>query len=396
MPRPMLAADLPLVVPMQLKLSQLRLRAIMVLVVSRSKGVTLSFKTDPLESVSVSSTFDGVGSVKRHLQSEIETRLRDLFCDELPALLHKVSNDWIQARGAMAEGFDDIASVWSESFLDRLPPRKTSSPFPFPFPLSESEPRSMFSPQSVSVTAQSAPPDLHVEGSVSTPSLPDHSRSGGLSGEEHYFVQGNIVSRAVSSAALPDPVLVDGGRIYRKRATSIVRLFRSLFRIPEAVDETEILNRERCGLKNIGELGVVDVEGTEVGVKGADFVSEGKSFVSSSTRAFFLPRAFSLQNLRPSPSREHSESVQFEPEEFRLDRWESSSRQRVRPHQRMLSHGEHSVRFRHLSNQLPTKLTIRRHLSLTLALDTFCEQNVLCRSMASRSERGSKVSSESQ
>lgn len=87
----MQAAQKPLVVPMQLRLSQLRLRGIMTLVTDRSKGVTLSFKNDPLESVSVSSTFDDLVSVKKMLQNEIENQLQQLFSEQLPVLIHELS-----------------------------------------------------------------------------------------------------------------------------------------------------------------------------------------------------------------------------------------------------------------------------------------------------------------
>jgi hypothetical protein len=53
--RPMLAAAKPLVVPMDMRISQVRLRGIIVLVVDKEKGVTLVFKNDPLESVVVNS-----------------------------------------------------------------------------------------------------------------------------------------------------------------------------------------------------------------------------------------------------------------------------------------------------------------------------------------------------
>ena len=87
----MLSAHKPLVVPMLLKISQLRLRGIMTLVVDQWRGVTLSFKNDPLESVQVNSTFDDLTSVKKTLQNEIEKHLRELFVEELPALIHTLS-----------------------------------------------------------------------------------------------------------------------------------------------------------------------------------------------------------------------------------------------------------------------------------------------------------------
>lgn len=84
----MLLADAPLVVPMQLRISQVRIRGIFVLIVSLTRGITISFKNEPLESVHVSSTFDTMPPIRKHLQREIEQRLADLFREELPLLIY--------------------------------------------------------------------------------------------------------------------------------------------------------------------------------------------------------------------------------------------------------------------------------------------------------------------
>ncbi|KAK4521750.1 Queuine tRNA-ribosyltransferase catalytic subunit 1 [Mucor velutinosus] len=91
-----LAADQPLVVPMLLRISDLKLRGIVVLVVSKTKGITLVFKNDPLESILVSSTFDSVTSVRSFLQREIENQLRNLFQEDLPVMIHNLSLRHIQ------------------------------------------------------------------------------------------------------------------------------------------------------------------------------------------------------------------------------------------------------------------------------------------------------------
>lgn len=54
--RGMLAAKQPLVVPMLLRLSHFKLNSYVVLVVSKQKGITLVFKTDPLQNVDINST----------------------------------------------------------------------------------------------------------------------------------------------------------------------------------------------------------------------------------------------------------------------------------------------------------------------------------------------------
>ncbi|KAI8369552.1 uncharacterized protein BYT42DRAFT_617559 [Radiomyces spectabilis] len=86
-----LAADHPLIVPMLLRISDLKLRGIVVLVVSKTKGITLVFKNDPLESINISSTFDNVPSVREFLQCEIEKQLRNLFQEQLPVIIHNLS-----------------------------------------------------------------------------------------------------------------------------------------------------------------------------------------------------------------------------------------------------------------------------------------------------------------
>ncbi len=86
-----LAADKSLVVPMELRISNLRLRGIAALVVDMTKGVTLCFKNDPLESIEVSSTFDNVELISSFLQQQIEKQLRKLFVEDMPALIHNLS-----------------------------------------------------------------------------------------------------------------------------------------------------------------------------------------------------------------------------------------------------------------------------------------------------------------
>ncbi|KAJ2722805.1 ERMES complex subunit [Coemansia sp. Benny D115] len=93
------AAAQPLVVPMLLRISGLKLHGIIVLAVSKQDGVTLVFRSDPLVSVEVHSTFDAVPSVRRMLQREIEATLRTLFQEDLPVIVHEMSvNEIRRAR----------------------------------------------------------------------------------------------------------------------------------------------------------------------------------------------------------------------------------------------------------------------------------------------------------
>lgn len=98
--RGMLFAASPLTVPMRVRLSEVHLRAIVVLVVSRTKGITLVFKNDPLESVKVSSTFDSVGVIQKYLQEEIEAQLREMFREDLPTIIHRLSQEWLRTDPA--------------------------------------------------------------------------------------------------------------------------------------------------------------------------------------------------------------------------------------------------------------------------------------------------------
>ncbi|KAI8086263.1 uncharacterized protein BX664DRAFT_350676 [Halteromyces radiatus] len=98
-----LAADHPLVVPMLLRISDLKLRGIVVLVVSKTKGITLVFKNDPLENILISSTFDSVTSVRNFLQREIEKQLRNLFQEDLPVMIHNLSLRHIQSEQEKAK-----------------------------------------------------------------------------------------------------------------------------------------------------------------------------------------------------------------------------------------------------------------------------------------------------
>ncbi|KNE68358.1 hypothetical protein AMAG_19798 [Allomyces macrogynus ATCC 38327] len=103
----MIAANAPLIVPLQLKISQLRLYGIASLVVDQAKGITLAFKNDPLENVNVSSTFDHMATIRRFLQSEIEKLLKKLFKEDLPALVHSSSRRYVEARRIAARAGPD-------------------------------------------------------------------------------------------------------------------------------------------------------------------------------------------------------------------------------------------------------------------------------------------------
>lgn len=86
-----LAAASGLTIPLAITLSDIRLSGFVILVFSKNKGMTLVFRNDPLESLKVSSTFDSIPFVRDYLQREIEKQLRNLFMEDLPAILHRLS-----------------------------------------------------------------------------------------------------------------------------------------------------------------------------------------------------------------------------------------------------------------------------------------------------------------
>ena len=94
----MLAAKDPLVVPMLLRLSHFKLSSYVVLVVSQQKGITLVFKTDPLQNVDINSTFDSIAVIQNFIQREIEGQLRQLFREDLPGIIHRLSQQWVKAK----------------------------------------------------------------------------------------------------------------------------------------------------------------------------------------------------------------------------------------------------------------------------------------------------------
>jgi distribution and morphology protein 34 len=83
---------------MLLRLSHFRLSAYVVLVFSRQKGITLVFKTDPLQNVDVNSTFDSIAVIQSYIQKEIEGQLRNMFREDLPSIIHRLSQRWLAAQ----------------------------------------------------------------------------------------------------------------------------------------------------------------------------------------------------------------------------------------------------------------------------------------------------------
>lgn len=86
-----MAAQSGLTIPLSITLSDFKLSGFVILVFSKKKGLTIVFRNDPLESLKVSSTFDSISFVREYLQKTIEDQLRNLFMEELPAIIHRLS-----------------------------------------------------------------------------------------------------------------------------------------------------------------------------------------------------------------------------------------------------------------------------------------------------------------
>lgn len=92
-----------LAIPLNLTLSDITLSGIIILVFSKAKGLTLVFRNDPLQSIRVTSTFDTLPGIARFLQTQIETQIRSLFREDLPAILHTLSHRWTPSGSLMLE-----------------------------------------------------------------------------------------------------------------------------------------------------------------------------------------------------------------------------------------------------------------------------------------------------
>ncbi|QPG73548.1 hypothetical protein FOA43_000860 [Brettanomyces nanus] len=89
-----IVSDCDFDIPLHLTLSSIKMSSIIVVVFSVSKGLTLVFKNEPLESIEVNSTFDKIKPIARFLQEKIETQIGELFKEFLPSMLYKISLEY--------------------------------------------------------------------------------------------------------------------------------------------------------------------------------------------------------------------------------------------------------------------------------------------------------------
>lgn len=415
--------------------------------------MTLSFKTDPLESVLVSSTFDSLPSVRRHLQMEIENRLRDLFQKELPAMIHLLSNDWLKRKGLSKRSEDSrdaffTASSSPESVSALFPaPNRTLSPSSVAGKNSAPPPRTAKTPKSqksasasVSIAAQSAPADFVHEGNLAcvtaaaaaaddeqfqivpvspvTPEVFDlvvnnpihspyarnnhscYSEIGALPADQYYFrSHRSIIVRAPTDLALPDPVLIEAGKLLRRKPVNIGKLFKSLFKINEIEgEEVEKSTREIVGLRAIEGIGMgLAVSGVS-SVKSSSVIVPDNFSVRSRTQSMLLDahlnkalstisgnryNRYSRFNTSYNCNRSEADPdlVQFEPDEFRSSDFALNESKTSMQNSRTMESldGE--------SKTLAVKFGIMRRLQSTLATNNFVETNILYRTQSPKNKK---------
>ncbi|KAG5648764.1 hypothetical protein DXG03_000112 [Asterophora parasitica] len=178
--RGMLAAKQPLVVPMLLRLSHFKLNSYVVLVVSKQKGITLVFKTDPLQSVDINSTFDSIAVIQKFIQREIEGQLRQMFREDLPGIIHRLSQQWVKAKveapylqkhtpplTSRKQHTSDTHSVAGMSMKSMPPPIFNGNP-----PMGPRRPQSVTSARSYSYPTRPRSTSGYSASSISKPKSP--------------------------------------------------------------------------------------------------------------------------------------------------------------------------------------------------------------------------------
>jgi distribution and morphology protein 34 len=95
--------------PLDLKLSDIKINGIGIIVFSKTKGLTLVFRNDPLDSIKVSSTFDTVQVLANFLQKQIENQIGDLFRETLPTVIHQLSLSFLSLDNNIDELHSKLA-----------------------------------------------------------------------------------------------------------------------------------------------------------------------------------------------------------------------------------------------------------------------------------------------
>ncbi|EMG45488.1 hypothetical protein G210_4331 [Candida maltosa Xu316] len=84
----------PFGVPLDIALSNININGIGSVALDKSRGATMVFKNDPLQGISVKSSF-GISVIDNLLQKEIEKVLLEVFKENIPTILHQVSKKFL-------------------------------------------------------------------------------------------------------------------------------------------------------------------------------------------------------------------------------------------------------------------------------------------------------------
>ncbi|KAF7302108.1 Mitochondrial distribution and morphology protein 34 [Mycena indigotica] len=280
----MLAAKQALVVPMLLRLSNFKLNSYVVLVVSKQKGITLVFKTDPLQSVDINSTFDSIEVIQKFIQREIEGQLRQMFREDLPGIIHRLSQQWVRAK------------------VETPPRRTTSEPRP-----PNSTPPSL-TRQNIKMFNSSAslsPPAVHRAGSISrsTKSMPPPPPNPIITDTEPSF----------------DPTY--GLRPEGVPAKNVFRSFRNLFSSPRGLADLAETEHESSMADDFETSYDVLEWGPPIppsSITGAESLYERMPAVGGGT--IIRPRVLHSQSPSQAPSQIHTPALHRTPDRPPLSR----------------------------------------------------------------------------
>jgi distribution and morphology protein 34 len=121
----MVAANQPLIVPLNIKIAEIRLKGIISFAFDVEQGVTIKFKSEnPLTSLLVSSSFDHVDSIKKVLQEQIENQIKSLFKTDLPLIIYRLSQTFVKERSRESSPIKLKLDSHSERYQDATSSRE--------------------------------------------------------------------------------------------------------------------------------------------------------------------------------------------------------------------------------------------------------------------------------
>lgn len=120
--------------PIELTVSQVHLDTLLSVHVSRWHGVTVTFRNDPIQSLQINTTFDGLPAVQAKIQEEVERRVREALRTELPAAIHEMTKEIFEnmRRDSITEGIDQLDQRPTTASAQEGPVRVRCGPRPVP------------------------------------------------------------------------------------------------------------------------------------------------------------------------------------------------------------------------------------------------------------------------